>query len=114
MPRDDAQRLDDMLEASDKVMSKVHGLTFEQFIDDENLHLAVTLLIQIVGEAASRVTTSTRQCYEDIPWSQIIGMRNILVHDYGGIDYRIVWQVATNNLPKLVDQLRDRDQLKKR
>ncbi len=72
---------------------------------DENLRLALTHLIQIVGEAARRVSPEFVESHPQIPWSEITGMRNKVVHDYLGVDEDIVWQVATVDLPNLVAAL---------
>jgi len=62
--------------------------------------------IQILGEAAARLSDEFQEKYPDIPWFKIIGMRNILVHDYFGIDIEAVWSVVENDLPVLYDQIR--------
>ena len=72
------------------------------FDADENLRLALTYLIPIIGEAASRVSSSFRVAHPEVPWSEIIGMRQKIVHDYLGVDYDIVWEVVTADLPVLV------------
>lgn len=72
---------------------------------DENPHLALTYLVQTLGEAAQRVTQTFRDTTPDIPWSRIVGMRNKVVHDYLDVDYDIVWDVVTIELPGLVTPL---------
>jgi uncharacterized protein with HEPN domain len=102
----DLTRLRNMLDAAQKVQSYIDNKTRQSLdTDDELLGYAVVRAIEIVGEAASKITPETRAEYPQIEWQNIIGMRNRIVHDYLRVDYDIVWQVVTVNLPELVDQL---------
>ena len=94
-----------MLDMTTKSIEKIRGLTREQFDSDENLRLALIYLIQIIGEAASRVSSSYRDEHPDVPWSEITGMRHKVVHDYLGVDEDIVWRVANDDLPPLAETL---------
>jgi len=67
--------------------------------------LAIIKDIEIVGEAASRIGENTRSTYPEIPWADIVGMRNRLIHAYFDINLDLVWNTVTANLPPLVDQL---------
>jgi len=69
------------------------------------LALAIIKDIEIVGEAASRIGENTRSTYPEIPWADIVGMRNRLIHAYFDINLDLVWDTVTANLPPLVDQL---------
>lgn len=91
-----------MLDMAKKANAKTVNLSRESFDADENLRLAITYLIQIVGEAASRVSREFAERHPAVPWADITGMRHKVVHDYLGVDEDIVWQVATADLPKLV------------
>jgi uncharacterized protein with HEPN domain len=102
MPERDALYLGHMLDMSQKAAEKVRGVTREQCEADENLSLALTYLVQTIGEAASRVSAETRTERAEIPWRQITGMRNRIVHDYMNIDFDIVWSVVTQDLPGLI------------
>ena len=81
------------------------GVTRERFDSDENLQLAQVHRIQIIGEAARRVSTAGRQSHPEIPWQQIVGMRHKVVHDYFEIDYDAVWGVLINDLQVLIAAL---------
>lgn len=105
MPRDDAVYVGHMLETARKAVAKVEGKSREDFDADENLRLALAYLIQIIGEAASRVSLALREAHAEIPWSEVIGMRHKIVHDYLGVDYDIVWEVLTGDLPVLAEKL---------
>jgi uncharacterized protein with HEPN domain len=72
---------------------------------DENLRLALTHLVQVIGEAGRHVSDAFREAHAEIPWAEIIGMRHKVVHDYLGVDEDIVWQVVKDDLPKLVPRL---------
>jgi uncharacterized protein with HEPN domain len=101
MWRDDAYLLD-MLLATRKVQQFTQGVTWNQFQDDEMLQNAVMRLIQIVGEAARKVSPEFKQAHPEIPWQGIIGMRNRLVHDYFRIEPSRVWEVIEKDLPALI------------
>lgn len=105
MPPDDRVYLAHMLETARKAAGKVSGLDHAQFLADENLHLACVHLVQVLGEAASRVSADTRAQHANIPWRQVIGMRHRVVHDYLAVDLEIVWAVVTRDLPTLIDKL---------
>ena len=94
-----------MLDMARKVVSKTQRISRETYDADENLRLAVVHLIQTIGEAARQVSREFCENHPDIRWADIIGMRHKVVHDYLGIDDDIVWQVATEDLPKLVTSL---------
>src|SRR6266542_3863255 len=84
--RIDLVYLGDMLDAARRVAAKVDGKTIGDFQTDDNLQLAVVHLIQVIGEAASRVSAAIREENSTLPWDAVIGMRNRLVHDYGNED----------------------------
>jgi len=94
-----------MLDAARSVVTKVEGIDRVGFDQDENLRFASVYLIQVIGEAAARVTDDFRDLHREIPWREIVGMRHRIVHDYMHVDFDIVWGVATNRLPTLITQL---------
>lgn len=73
--------------------------------DDRLLALALTKLVEIIGEAAARVSERTRDAHPNVPWKQIVGTRNRLVHAYDEIDLEILWRIVSVELPPLVEQL---------
>jgi uncharacterized protein with HEPN domain len=101
MWRDDAYLLD-MLLATRKVQQFTQGVTWNQFQGDDLLQNAVMRLIQIVGEAARKVSPEFKQAHPEIPWQGIIGIRNRLVHDYFRIEPSRVWEVIEKDLPALI------------
>ena len=106
MKKDDLVYVGEMLDIATQVVDKVHGITHEDYDQDENLRLALVHLIQTIGEAARRVSHAFQEDHPEIPWSAIIGMRHKIVHDYVWVDYGLVWDVVTVELPALVKTLR--------
>jgi uncharacterized protein with HEPN domain len=101
MWKDDAYLLD-MLLASRDVQRFLQDADEARFRADEVLHYAVMQRLTVVGEAASKVSPPTRDAHPEIPWKQIVGMRNILVHAYGKVRIEIVRDVATNGVAQLI------------
>jgi len=91
-----------MLDMARKAVGKTRGLSRAAYDTDENLRLAVIHLVQVIGEAARQVSREASDAHPELPWADIIGMRHKVVHDYLGVDEDIVWQVVTEDLPKLV------------
>ncbi len=102
--RDDRERLLDIKEAIENVQ-KYASRGRDAFRKDELIQTWVLHHIQILGEAAARLSDEFQEKHSDIPWFKIIGMRNILVHDYFGIDIDAVWSVVENDLPVLSEQI---------
>lgn len=108
----DAAYLWDMADAAKRVMRLLEGMDYDGFIADERTALAVERLLENIGEAASHVSRARREQLSTIPWSQIIGTRNILAHQYGSIDQRRVWESAAKGVPELLEQLRPHIEIK--
>ena len=104
MRRDDAWMLD-MLLAARNAVKFAAPLTFSEFENDYLHQLAILKSIEIIGEAASRISEETKTKQPDIPWTEIIGMRNRLVQGYFDIRLDRVWQTVQNDLPPLIAQL---------
>ncbi|WP_094228806.1 HepT-like ribonuclease domain-containing protein [Methanolobus psychrotolerans] len=101
MPRDQLVFFADMLAAIEKIQRYVENITFEEFLEDEMRVDAVVRNLEIIGEAAGKIPPETRYKYSHIPWKRIVGLRNILIHEYFGIDMDIVWDIIENYLPDL-------------
>lgn len=104
MRQDDAYLLD-MLVAARKAVSFAAGLTYEQFERSDLHQNAIFKVLEIVGEAASRISASTQAARPEIPWQEIVGLRNRVVHVYFEIDLGLVWQIVREDVPALIDQL---------
>ncbi len=74
---------------------------------DRVLSLALVRLLEIVGEAARRVSDETREAHPEVPWSQIVGLRNRLIHGYDSVDLEILWRILSDDLPRLIEALED-------
>ncbi|MCF0042461.1 HepT-like ribonuclease domain-containing protein [Dyadobacter fanqingshengii] len=95
----------DMLDSVETVLDYTSGMSFDNFMNDRKTRDAVIRNIQVLGEAANRVPKEVREQYPDIEWMRIIRSRHILVHDYAGIDFEIVWRIIEVHLPPLRDAL---------
>jgi len=103
--RDDRERLLDIIEAIENVQ-KYASRGIDVFRNDELIQTWILHHIKILGEAAARLSDEFQECHHNIPWYKIIGMRNILVHDYFGIDIEAVWSVVENDIPVLYSQVK--------
>ncbi len=102
----DAGYLWDMLDAARTVEQLSSNQDFTQYSNDRRTQLAVERSLEIIGEAASRVSTSFRNAHPEIPWRQIIGQRNVLIHEYGEIKQERIWKTVTENVPHLIELLK--------
>lgn len=94
-----------MRDYSAKAVSLVKGKEKEIVKSDDVLCLALTRLVELIGEAASQVPPREREKYPSLPWPQMINMRNRLIHAYDDVDFDILWDTLTINLPKLIIEL---------
>jgi uncharacterized protein with HEPN domain len=101
---DDAH-LWDMLQYARAIAQEIEGESFARYEADENWRLAIERRIEIIGEAAARVSKQIRAAHPEIPWRPIISQRNVLAHAYGEIDDRRVWEVAVVHIPALIGLL---------
>jgi uncharacterized protein with HEPN domain len=105
MQKDDYVYIGHMVDMIYLATGKVKGKTRPEYDADENLRLALTHLVQVIGEAARRVSLEFQQAHPQIPWKKIIAMRHKVVHDYLHVDFDIVWDVVAVNLPQLLSDL---------
>ena len=98
--------LRDMLGATEDALTFVEGLTFPEFLSDHRTNFAVVRALEIIGEAANHVPAQIRNHWPDVPWMDMIDMRNILVHAYFGVDLETVWRTVQEDLPQLRDSIR--------
>jgi uncharacterized protein with HEPN domain len=101
MKRDYRLYLDEMIEAIGKILRYTESLTIEQFKEEEKTIDAVIRNFAIMGEAAKHIPPTIRKKYPDIPWKEMAGMRDKLIHEYFGIKYDVVWQTIKKRLPQV-------------
>lgn len=105
MSKTDFVRVRHMLEAAQKAVKVMQGRSREDLDRDELLVLALTRLLEILGEAAKAVSDDVRQQAPKVKWKQIAGTRDRLIHGYFDVDLNIVWEIVTNDLPPLIAEL---------
>lgn len=103
----DHAHLWDMLSGAQEVGQILADASLDEFESNLTMMRAIERCIEIVGEAARRVSPATRAIHTQIPWSDIIGQRNILAHEYGQIDYELLYKTASHDVPQLVSILQD-------
>ena len=104
-PREWRLRVEDILEAIAKIERYIEGLTYEQFQADQKSVDAVVRNLEVIGEAVRHLTSAVEDLPPGVPWLDIAGMRNILIHEYFGVDLNIIWQTVRQDLPELRTQL---------
>jgi uncharacterized protein with HEPN domain len=102
---DDLIRLRHMLDAAEEISSFIDGKDLQNFEQDRMLSLSVIKSLEIIGEAAGRVSEPTRKDLLEVPWADIVGMRNRLIHGYFDMNLQIVWQTVQTDLPPLIQSL---------
>jgi uncharacterized protein with HEPN domain len=92
--------LEDAIGAMEKAEHFVAGMSYEDFMKDEKTVFAVLRAIEVIGEAVKHMPMDFRMKFPDIPWRDIAGMRDVLIHDYFGVDLETVWETIKTNIPK--------------
>jgi uncharacterized protein with HEPN domain len=104
MWRDDAWLLD-MLQSSQKALDYARGLSENQFMTDSLRQDAILRQLTILGEASKKISNKLRAAHPEIPWRKVAGFRDVVVHDYFGVDLKEVWRIIRDDLPALVKLL---------
>ncbi len=99
--REISDYIDDIIAAVSEVEDFTRGMSYETFASDKKTINAVIRSLEILGEAAKHIPASFRQKHRDIPWSKMAGMRDVLIHDYMGVDLKTVWKVSQERLLEL-------------
>ena len=106
MRPDDRNRILHMIEAAEAVQEFVAGRDRADLDRDRMLQFAVVRAIEIIGEAASKISQETRTAGNAVPWTEIVATRNRLIHGYFDLDHSILWKTVTEEIPALLGQLR--------
>lgn len=101
MEREFDDYLHDILDAMEKAQKFVENLTYEEFIRDDKTVFAAIRALEIIGEATKNIPDETRKQNPGVPWKEMAGMRDVLIHDYFGVDMQTVWLTVTEKIPEV-------------
>ena len=104
-PPADLIRLRHMMDHAIEAVAMAQGRHRQDLDADRQLNLSLVRLLEIVGEAAARVSANTQQQCPTIPWPEVVGLRNRLIHGYDSVDFDILWTILTEDLPPLIAAL---------
>ena len=108
MPSRDWQfRIQDILECISRIDSYTTGMTYPAFRDNQLVIDAVVRNLEVIGEAANHVPAEVQLRFPDLPWAEMRGIRNLLIHEYFGVSVEIVWKTVRENLPSIVPGLQE-------
>ena len=97
----DKIRLQHILDAMSEVENYLTEIDFTGFMQNSMMRFACIKQLEIIGEASNHITSETKEKFSSVAWAQIIGMRNVFVHEYFGVDTELVWEIIMNDLPEL-------------
>lgn len=106
MPRDSSVYLEDILEATRKITSYTANLSKAAFLEDEKTFDAVVRNLEVIGEAVKKLPEDLRAQHPSLEWKKMAGLRDILIHEYFGLDSDIVWDIVKNKVPTLNQAVR--------
>ena len=106
MDRNDLAYIDHILDCIRKINKFSKELTFEEFRKNELVQDAIIRNIEIIGEASKKISSQTKKLHFEVPWKEIAGMRDKLIHDYLGVDVKVVWETIKEDIPALKKQIR--------
>jgi len=101
MIKDDLIYIDHILDCIRKINDFSNGLSLKEFRKNEMAQDAIIRNIEIIGEASKKISIETKETYNNIPWKEIAGMRDKLIHDYLGVDVNVVWKTVREDIPAL-------------
>lgn len=104
--RDISDYLEDIRNAISEIEEFIRGMAFEDFEKDKKTINAVIRSLEVLGEATKHIPDDIRKNHPSIPWRQMSGMRDVLIHDYMGVDLKTVWKVAIERLPELARMIK--------
>jgi uncharacterized protein with HEPN domain len=107
MIKDDLAYIEHILDCIRKINEFSNGLTFKEFKTNEMVQDAIIRNIEIIGEASKKISKDIKQTYYKVPWKEIAGMRDKLIHDYLGVDVSVVWKTIKEDIPALERFIRE-------
>ena len=105
--REISDYIEDIISAVSDVEDFTRGMSYESFVSDKKTVNAVIRSLEVLGEATKHIPPSFRKKHPHIPWSKMAGMRDVLIHDYMGVDIKTVWKVVRDRLPELKSLLEE-------
>jgi uncharacterized protein with HEPN domain len=105
MPKDFKAFLEDILEAISNIIFYTNNMKYESFINDKKTVDAVVRNLEIIGEATKGIPENIRMKNPEVKWQRMVGLRNVLIHQYSGIELEVVWDIIANKLPLLQKQI---------
>ena len=106
--REDSVVLQDIREAIARILAYSEGLEYGDFLNDNKTQDAIIRNIEVLGEAVKLLSEDTKQSLSDVPWKDIAGTRDKLIHDYFGVNVDIVWDIIKNDIPQLKKKLKEK------
>jgi len=107
MIKSDSAYIEHILDCIRKINEFSQGISLKEFRKNELVQDAIIRNIEIIGEASKKISNDTKQTYYKIPWREIAGMRDKLIHDYLGVDFDVVWKTIKNDIPDLEKLIRE-------
>lgn len=92
----------DISDSAKLAVQYLSDITYEEFLQNTAIQDAVIRRFEIIGEAANRISTESKTKYSSLPWNEMKGMRNLLIHEYDEVDLKEIWDTVKNNLPDLI------------
>ncbi|UCG70087.1 MAG: DUF86 domain-containing protein [Thermoplasmata archaeon] len=91
----------DILESIKRIENYISDQSYDEFIKNDMIRDAVLRNLEVIGEAAKNIPDAIREKYPDVPWKRIIGLRNIVIHEYFGVDFENIWKIIKENIPEI-------------
>ena len=101
MEREIGDYLEDILDSMEKTQKFIENMSYNQFSQDDKSIFAVIRALEIIGEATKNIPDNVRRINPDIPWRDMAGMRDVLIHEYFGVDINTVWLTVTKKIPEI-------------
>lgn len=106
MKRTNRHYFEDILNYANTSLEFVENISYKEFINDKKVIFATIRALEVIGESSNRVPEDIKLKYDFLPWKEMRGLRNRIIHNYDDIDYKIIWNVLQNEIPKLINQIK--------